>query len=238
MNCIYYRKKSVFGLVCGLWLGSAWATELNGQDTDTADATIYELSAFTVVAERYSEVGDFSILYVDILDAADMQRMAQATLGETLAWEPGISASYFGPGASRPVIRGLGDYRVRMLLDDIGTLDVSDKSPDHGVPLEPLLIREVEVFRGPSALLFGNTAVGGAINSRTRVLPETLPGRTISATGETRFSSVDSGRASAGYATVGAGDIALRATASDRTADAYAIPGQARTASFDATFNP
>jgi iron complex outermembrane receptor protein len=225
-------------LLCGLWLSYLWSAGVNGQETGPAEAPIYELSEFTVVAERYSEIGDFSILYVDILDAADMERMAQATLGETLAWEPGISASYFGPGASRPVIRGLGDYRVRMLLDDIGTLDVSDNSPDHGVPLEPLLVRKVEVFRGPSALLFGNAAVGGAINSQTRYLPEALPVATVEATGETRFSSVDQGWASSGYITVGAGDFALRATASDRQSEDYSIAGQARTEKYEQTFQP
>jgi len=238
MNCIYKKPLRISGTFCGLLLGCVWTLNLHGQDADTVDETIYELSEFTVVAERYSEVGDFSILSVDILDADDMQRMAQATLGETLAWEPGITASYFGPGSSRPVIRGLGDYRVRMLLDDIGTLDVSDNSPDHGMPLEPLLVRQVEVFRGPSALLFGNAAVGGAINSQTRYLPEMLPAATVEASGQTRFSSADSGRASAGYVTVGAGDFALRATASDRRSGDYSIAGRARTETYEQTFQP
>ncbi|MDQ8194448.1 TonB-dependent receptor [Coraliomargarita sp. SDUM461004] len=199
---------------------------------------IYELEGFTVVAQRYGEVSDHSLVSVQVLEAEDLQRQIQSTLGETLAWEPGLNASYFGPGASRPVIRGLGDYRVRMLLDDIGTLDVSDSSPDHGVSLEPLLIRRVDVHRGPDALLFGNAAIGGAINSQTRYLPETLPAEAVSGSIEARYETGADSRSGAAYATVRAGDFALRMTSAERHADDYSISGSARTSDYEATLNP
>lgn len=200
--------------------------------------TVYELDAFTVVAERYGDVGDFSLISAHVVEAAELQRLIQTTLGETLAWEPGLNASYFGPGASRPIIRGLGDYRVRMLIDDIGTLDVSDNSPDHGIPLEPLLIRRVDVHRGPDALLFGNAAIGGAINSQTRNLPENLPEEDVSGTLESRYESGSDSRSAAVYATARAGDFALRLTSSRRQADDYAISGRARSDEYESTFTP
>jgi iron complex outermembrane receptor protein len=199
---------------------------------------VYELEAFTVVAERFGEVGDFSLQSIQVLEAGELQRQLQATLGETLAWEPGLNASYFGPGASRPVIRGLGDYRVRMLVDDIGTLDVSDNSPDHGVPLEPLLVRRVDIHRGPDALIFGNAAIGGAINSQTRYLPDHLPEEALSGAVETRYETGSEGRSTAVYGTARAGDFALRATGARRSADAYKIPGRARSDDYEKTFSP
>ena len=99
-----------------------------------------------------------------MLGEKEFKKQVQSTIGQSLAWEPGISSSYFGPGSSRPVIRGLGDFRVRMLLDDIGTFDVSENSPDHGIPIEPLLIHRIDIHRGPDALLFGNAAIGGVVN--------------------------------------------------------------------------
>ena len=43
-------------------------------------------------------------------------------------------------------------------------------SPDHGVALEPFLMESVEIHRGPASLLYGNSAIGGAVNARSRVL--------------------------------------------------------------------
>lgn len=202
-------------------------------ETSADDEEIYVLQDFDVVAERFGEVGEFSLVSIQVLEEGELQRQVQATLGETLAWQPGLNASYFGPGASRPVIRGLGDYRVRMLVNDIGTLDVSDNSPDHGVPLEPLLIRRVDVHRGPDALLFGNSAIGGAINSQTRYLPENLPDAPISGSTEARYETAASSLSSAAYATARVGDFALRVTAAHREADDYRISGRARSDDYE-----
>ena len=205
---------------------------------DNASLPIFELEEFVVVAESYGEVGDFSLTSVQVIGAEELQRNVQATLGETLAWEPGLNASFFGPGASRPVIRGLGDYRVRMLVDDIGTLDVSDTSPDHGVALEPLLIRRVDIHRGPDALVFGNAAIGGAINSQTRYLPEDLPSETLSGSVETRYETGADARSTAAYGTARAGDVALRVTGARRSAGDYSIAGPARSANYESEFSP
>lgn len=248
---VYFNKKgkscafSAAGL-CALLVLPVFGTEVDRQPDDSAthggglEATepVYALEAFTVVAERFGEVGDFSLVSVQVLEGGELQRQVQTTLGETLAWEPGLNASYFGPGASRPVIRGLGDYRVRMLVDDIGTLDVSDNSPDHGVPLEPLLIRRVDIHRGPDALLFGNAAIGGAINSQTRYLPERLPETPVSGAVETRYETGSDGRSAAAYGTARAGDFALRLSGARRSAGDYTIPGQARSAAYERTFDP
>ncbi|ADE55047.1 TonB-dependent receptor [Coraliomargarita akajimensis] len=212
--------------------------ELPQVATEDSAEPVYELEDFTVVAERYGEVGDFALLSVQVLETAELQRQLQATLGETLAWEPGLSASYFGPGASRPIVRGLGDYRVRMLVDDIGTLDVSDSSPDHGVPLEPLLIRRVDVHRGPDALLFGNAAIGGAINSQTRYLPESVPAEPVTGSTELRYETGSNARSVAAYGTARAGDFALQLTGARRRADDYKIPGNARSDEYEKEFNP
>ena len=107
-----------------------------------------------------------------VLSGAELLLKTAPTLGETLANEPGISSTYFGPAASRPVIRGLSGSRVQMLSDSIATLDVSDVSPDHGVAVEPLLADQVEIIRGPATLLYGSAAAGGVINVKDNRIPE------------------------------------------------------------------
>ncbi len=85
-------------------------------------------------------------------------------LGETLEATPGIASSFFGAGASRPIIRGLGEDRIRILSNGVGVIDASAVSPDHAVTDEGLEAERIEVLRGPSALAYGGNAVGGVIN--------------------------------------------------------------------------
>jgi iron complex outermembrane receptor protein len=89
---------------------------------------------------------------------------AKPTLGETLDGLPGVSSTYFGPNASRPIIRGLDGDRIRVLQNSGASIDASGLSFDHAVPSDPLSIERVEVLRGPGALLYGGSAVGGVVN--------------------------------------------------------------------------
>ena len=116
---------------------------------------------------------------VSVLMGQDLTLRMQPTLGETLAQEPGVSSTYFGPGASRPVIRGLGGDRIRVLQTGIGTADASSTSPDHAVSFDPLSADQVEVVRGPATLLYGSNAVGGVVNILDDRVPDTVPDRPL-----------------------------------------------------------
>jgi iron complex outermembrane receptor protein len=100
-----------------------------------------------------------------VLSGDDLTRSIGSSLGESLAALPGLTASYFGPKASRPIIRGLSGERVLMLVDGVSALDVSNLSPDHSVAVEPLLADQIEVLKGPTTLLYGSGAVGGVVNT-------------------------------------------------------------------------
>jgi iron complex outermembrane receptor protein len=89
---------------------------------------------------------------------------SQGTLGETLNTTPGVSSTYFGPTASRPIVRGLDGDRIRILSNSGAALDVSNLSYDHAVAADPIAIERIEVLRGPGALLYGGNAIGGVVN--------------------------------------------------------------------------
>jgi iron complex outermembrane recepter protein len=89
---------------------------------------------------------------------------SQTTLGETLSGTPGVSSTYFGPNASRPSIRGQDGDRIRILSNSGATVDASGLSYDHAVAVDPISIERIEVLRGPGALLYGGSAVGGVVN--------------------------------------------------------------------------
>ncbi|HYI43336.1 MAG TPA: TonB-dependent receptor, partial [Sphingomicrobium sp.] len=120
-----------------------------------------------------------------VLSGADLQRDMKPQLGDTLVKLPGVSATSFSPGASRPVLRGFQGERIRVLTDGIGSIDVSNTSADHAVTIDPLTSERIEVLRGPAVLLFGGQAIGGAVNVIDKRIPRIIPksGFHVDATG-------------------------------------------------------
>ncbi|CAN7220843.1 TonB-dependent receptor [Rhizobacter sp. LjRoot28] len=116
-------------------------------------------------------------------DALTLRRAS--SLGETLTGLPGVSSSYFGPNASRPVIRGLDGDRVRVLGNGGAALDAATLSFDHAVPIDPLVVDRIEVLRGPAALLYGGNAIGGVVNAMDNRIPR-QPLKGLSGTAEVR----------------------------------------------------
>ena len=104
---------------------------------------------------------------VSTLDSFELATNAQGTLGEALQNLPGVANRSFGPGASRPIIRGFDGDRVLLMEDGIRTGDLSSQSGDHGVTIDPNGLERVEVVRGPATLLYGSNAVGGVVNAVT-----------------------------------------------------------------------
>ena len=209
-------------------------------ESDTAEmaAMMEPLTVTATALGAPDTLGAASMQSVSFVPAATLRRNAQASLGETLGWEAGVSSNYCGPGASRPVVRGFEGVRVRMLRDGLGTFDLSDLSPDHGVTLEPLLLESVEIHRGPASLLYGNSAIGGAINSHSRVLSRERPTRPLSGAIEMQAESQGDGIGGAGYVAVADGAFVLQLTGAARDANDISIPGFARTAAYEATENP
>lgn len=118
---------------------------------------------------------------VSVIDAQELSREVRPSIGETLKDQPGVTASSFGPTASRPILRGLQGERVRVLVDGIGSLDLSSSDPDHAPAINPLTAERIEVLRGPSALLFGSSAIGGVVNVIDTRIPRRVPDKPVSA---------------------------------------------------------
>ena len=111
-----------------------------------------------------------------VLEIQDIQRDAvNGQIGDLLAKIPGVSATSFAPGSSRPVLRGQQGERVRVLVDGIGTSDVSNTSVDHATTIEPITVERIEVLRGPAVLLYGSQAIGGAVNVIDKRIPTRVP---------------------------------------------------------------
>jgi iron complex outermembrane receptor protein len=139
---------------------------------------------------------------VAVVQGADLAQALRPSLGETLAHTPGVSATSFGPTASRPVLRGFQGERVSVLSDGIGAIDVSNTSADHATVINPLLAERVEVLRGPQALLYGSSAIGGVVNVIDRRIPVAVPDEPVHIGALASYGSAANERSLAGSADV------------------------------------
>jgi iron complex outermembrane recepter protein len=163
-----------------------------------------------------------------ILAGEALQRQARGTLGETLADTPGVNSTSYGPGASRPIIRGLGGDRIRVLDNGVGALDAANISPDHNTAIEPLLAERVEVLRGPTTLLYGSSAVGGVVNVIDNRIPLTPLAERFGGALEIRGFGADRERAAVGAFNAGSKQFRLQVDGLLQRTSNRRIPGVAR----------
>ncbi|WP_439373730.1 TonB-dependent receptor [Bradyrhizobium sp. PMVTL-01] len=184
---------------------------------------------------------------VTVVPNDEIRREGGGQLGDLLFSKPGITGSSFAPGASsRPIIRGLDVNRVGIVENGTNGGGASDLGEDHFVPIDPLATNQVEVVRGPAALRYGSTSIGGVVSATNNRIPDAPPSCAPSfqtyglptkaplasaatspcVTAETRtaFSSVDRGVESGVLLDTGGGNFALHADAYGRTTSDYAIP--------------
>ena len=167
---------------------------------------------------------DDAFASVTVTTASEFEAKQGQTIADTLAKKPGINASTFAPGASRPIVRGLDNYRVRVQENGIGTHDVSALSEDHAVPVDPYAAGQVEVIRGPAALRYGSQAIGGIVSVENDRIPSFVPQGQFSGAILGGWNSVDQGREGAFRATSAANGFAIHADGFKRQSEDYATP--------------
>jgi iron complex outermembrane receptor protein len=201
-------------------IAALFANQALAADTHTA----IDLATVPVTGNPLGVSSDELVVPISILSGRELSLKRESTLGDTLNGIPGVSATSFGPNSSRPVIRGLDAERVRIMQNGIGILDASSLSFDHAVSLDPLVIEQIEVIRGPAALLYGGSAVGGVVNAIDHRIPtEKLEG--IAGRAEASVGGADSQNNLAGVVDIGNGKIAVHADAYTRKTSDLDIPG-------------
>ena len=100
---------------------------------------------------------------VNVLSGREMFQRQKASLGKSIDQIAGIRSINTGNNVGKPVIRGLSGSRIRILHNDI-PLDYQQYGVRHMPPIDPYLARRIEVVQGPSSVLYGSDALGGAIN--------------------------------------------------------------------------
>ena len=171
-----------------------------------------------------------TIIGTSVVDGDELERRLENSIGEVLRREPGVSSTFFGPGASRPVIRGLGANRVQVLDSGIGSIDVSATSPDHFVAVDTATTERIEIVRGTSLLLYGSSAAGGVVNVFNGRIPTEEPEGGLDGALRIGGSTVDNGVEASGsfdakLFDTGNGAIVFHGDGFYRDAEDYDIPG-------------
>ncbi len=156
------------------------------------------------------------------LSNADLDRLSQSNIGDLLAELPGVVSSYFGPNAGRPIIRGLDGDRLKITQNGVNSLDASSSSPDHAVSVDPLAIREAQVLRGPAALLYSTSILGGVINLVDARIPGQRLAQRQSVVG--RVGSVDGLRSAGVLAEGSVGSFSYHVDGFDKSTDDLRTP--------------
>ena len=146
----------------------------------------------------------------------ELQGQLSATVAQTIESLPGVAVSSMGPGTAQPVVRGLSGDRILMLEDGQRVGDVVNSGPDHATALSPSSARRIELIRGPNAVLYGSSALGGVINVVREEVPRAVPSR---ATGFTSLQAQTATRAIGGSSEITVGvteHVPLRVEASMR----------------------
>ena len=158
------------------------------------DHGVTDLDALTVRANPIARTAEDLARPVAVLAGERLDEAKAGSIGETVSRLPGVQSSFFGAGVGRPIIRGLEGARVQVLSDGLASGDVSTVSVDHAVSIEPFLATQIEVLKGPASLLYGNGAIGGAVNVVDGRIPESTTSRPLEGRAELRAGSVNDER--------------------------------------------
>ena len=161
-----------------------------------------------------------------VLSGDELQNKLGNNLGATLSNELGVSATGFGAGASRPVIRGLEGARVQILENGLSVSDVSSISADHATANPLQSTRQIEILRGASALMYGSGSSGGLVNVINDRIATSLPGEPTGSV-NTSYETVNQDKTASAVVDTSTGPIAFHIDTAISNANNYQIPGYA-----------
>lgn len=191
---------------------------------DTKPETEAPVEKVVVTASPLSKSRDQFATLVGVAGRDQLTHEGGMNVADSLTQIPGVNTTGFAAGAGRPVIRGFDAARVRVLENGLGSFDVSDLSPDHGVPIDPLALQRVEIVRGPATLRYGSQAIGGVVNALNNRIPTKLTDGPIRGDLHFAVGSVDGSSEIAGLADGHFGNFAWHLDGVKQDSDSYDIP--------------
>lgn len=215
--------------LCCLLAAGSLPFDANGQE-ESSDDEHHDLEEITVTATPLRRAIEQLAQPTDILSGDELVRKSSTSIGETVSRELGVTSTYFGPVASRPVIRGQFGERIQVLSNGLDVLDASALSEDHQSSVEGILAQRIEIIRGPATMLYGTGASGGLVNVVDRRIVESGIEKTFSGEVAVNASGATDERTGAGWMQFGSDSVAVHLDYFRRTTGNVRIPGFAESA--------
>ncbi|MCD7938166.1 MAG: TonB-dependent receptor [Tannerellaceae bacterium] len=151
---------------------------------------VYGLSAISLYARHPDTVTHVSLSDIVVSETAGRIRSGNSALSvesvgkemlreqftgnlmQALEYVPGVRSMDIGSGFSKPMIRGMGFNRVVVTENGIKQ-EGQQWGADHGLEIDAFHVEQVTIRKGPSSLLYGSDAMGGAIEITQRPAPST-----------------------------------------------------------------
>jgi len=206
---LFAKQGIIYALISGLFTTTAFAQSQ---------------PSLEITATGSQEATQSILTPTKVLQGDELLNKLGSTLGATLANELGVSATGYGAGSSRPVIRGLEGPRVQILQNGLSVGDVSNISQDHAVGNNMQNAHQVEILRGAAALLYGSGSSGGLVNVVNDRILTNLPDRPTGAI-NTSYETVNNGRAGSIELDGAFGSVAVHVDTAINNANNYRIPG-------------
>ena len=122
--------------------------------------------------EVHSELDPTSSLSNVSISGKKMQENMKGSIAQTLQNELGVAIQSMGQGTTRPILRGYSGDRFLITENGFEIGDLSHTSVDHALSMDLGGVEEIEIIRGPRALLFGSNTISGVINVNKNSMPE------------------------------------------------------------------
>ena len=99
-----------------------------------------------------------------VIDGDEIIDDATTSLGDAIDSYLGVSIADYGAAVGQPIIRGMSGPRVKILKNGMVNRDVSGLGADHLNDVDLNDVKQIEIVKGPSSLLYANGTIGGIIN--------------------------------------------------------------------------
>ncbi|KFZ36449.1 TonB-dependent receptor [Shewanella mangrovi] len=197
-----------------------------GVVTEDFSLTKSKIENIVVTASPLGRSAMESSTPVSVLTEDQLKLNTEPTLGDTLDKLPGVQATHFGAGASRPIIRGMDGPRVKVLENGLSVGDASTVSADHAVTAEAASAQQIEILRGPGTLMYGNGAIGGVVNVVDKRISE-QPIEGMNGSVGARYDSANNGKTLNADISGGKDGFNWHLDGTRRRTNSYDIPGDA-----------
>ncbi|MFY7670464.1 TonB-dependent receptor [Tenacibaculum sp. MEBiC06402] len=132
---------------------------------------------------------------IEVLNTKEIQKLSPQTSADLLEIIPGIRVQRSQLGGGSPVLRGMESNRVLLVVDGVRMNNAIYRKGhlQNSITVAPNMLDKTEVVFGPSSVIYGSDALGGAIHYYTKT-PKLSKEKEIKGGFFSRYSTVNNER--------------------------------------------